>query len=366
MTTAAAEVEAQSYAAHRRTAALLRGDAGLTCDPIRRARRALIGSATLAIVTVVAVGLIGVLTGLSTAEIPDNGAIAAKGSADRYVVIDGVVHPALNLGSAMLAGGGKITTVGADAIARAPKGPPVGIPGAPDVLPQADRFARGPWTVCMTSDPQRLHLVIGLPSPKPLAPGTAAVIQDSEGIAWLLASDGRYRLAAQTQTILGLGDSPAVVVSNDLLGVVPIRATATATSTPAEAVLGSPFDLIVQPESPICLSVPDDAEAPVSIGLPAAIPSERGIAAVAIDEPGITESVTIAGSGAVVYDADVPEPERNYWLVTDSAMIYQLPSKDVVGRLGYDVKLAHGVPAALIALIPAGPILDPQAAVSSG
>lgn len=366
MTSPGAEVEAQSYAARRRTAALLSGDAGLTRDPIQRTRRTLIGSAALALVTVVAAGLVGLLTGLSTAEIPDNGAIAAKGSTDRYVVIDSVVHPALNLSSAMLAGGGKITTVGAAAIARAPKGRPIGIPGAPDALPQADQFAHGSWTVCVTTDPQRLHLAIGLPVPKPLAPGTAAVVQDSAGVAWLLASDGRYRLAAQTQTILGLRDSPGVVLSDDLLGVIPIRATATAASASTDSVLGSPFDLVVQPESPICLSVPEGGTGPVSIGLPASIPSERGSVAVAIGGPGITESVTIAGRGMLAYDADVPEPDRAYSLVTDSAMSYPFVSKDAVGRLGYDVKQARGVPAALVALIPTGPTLDPQAAVSSG
>ncbi|PRZ43055.1 type VII secretion system ESX-1 transmembrane protein B [Antricoccus suffuscus] len=360
MTTPAAEAEAQSYAARRRTAALLSGDPDLTRDPIRRARRTAVASLVLACVTVAAVALVGFMTGLSTAEIPDNGSIAVKGSTDRYVVIDGVVHPALNLGSAMLAGGGKITTVGAEAVAQAPKGPPVGIPGAPDVLPRSEQFAHGPWTVCATADPQRLHLIIGLPPPKPLAAGTAAVIRDSAGAAWLLAADGRYRLPAQTQAILGLSDSPSVVLSDDLLGVIPIRATAISTSS------GSPFDLIVQPESPLCLSIPEDGTGPTSVALPATVPAREGIAAVAVGGPGTAESATIAGSGALVYDGDVPEPDRVYWLVTDSAMSYRFVSQDAVRGLGYDVGSARAVPAALIALFPSGPALDPKAAASTG
>jgi type VII secretion protein EccB len=52
-----------------------------------------------------------------------------------------------------------------------------------------------------------------------------------------------------------------------------------------------------------------------------------------------------------------------YYLVTDQGIRYAVPSETVLSVLGYDPNRAVGVPSTLVARIPAGPTLDPAAAL---
>lgn len=73
-----------------------------------------------------------------------------------FVSRDGRLYPAMNLASALLAAGRgqsgnsapSRTTVDTDAIGKQPRGPLLGIPGAPDVLPSGSKLVASQWTVC--------------------------------------------------------------------------------------------------------------------------------------------------------------------------------------------------------------------------
>src|SRR5262249_52188801 len=147
------------------------------------------------------------------------------GSGDRYVLVDGVLHPALNLSSALLVGGGKPIEVRASALDGKRRGLPVGIPGAPDGLPH--RLATGPWTVCVL--PSGSHVVrpevevrAGPPAPAQGGLGpSAAVVAEESGTTWLITLGRRYRLAGNTRTVLGLQDARPMAVPARVLDTLP-------------------------------------------------------------------------------------------------------------------------------------------------
>src|SRR5689334_12254648 len=128
-------VAAYDYESRRRVTSLVLGadEAGL--DPRRRLHRTPVGSIVIALPAMAGFGVAGLLGGGSGPSLPDSGAVLVKGQGDRYVVVDGVVHPALNLTSALLVGGGTLTEVRPDALDGKPRGLPVGIPDVPDALP---------------------------------------------------------------------------------------------------------------------------------------------------------------------------------------------------------------------------------------
>ena len=94
------------------------------------------------------------------------------GPGDRYVIVDGRLHPALNLASALLVGGGQSAQVRPSVLDQLPRGLPVGIPDAPDALPPKDRLTAAPWTVCAVPSgaatlPPQVTVRVGAPEPTP-------------------------------------------------------------------------------------------------------------------------------------------------------------------------------------------------------
>ncbi|MFF8035665.1 type VII secretion protein EccB [Streptomyces sp. NPDC016626] len=65
---------------------------------------------------------------------------------------DGVLHPVRNYASARLIGGADLPTadVRTASLRDVPVGSPVGIPGAPESVPAADRLDGGAWHMCVT------------------------------------------------------------------------------------------------------------------------------------------------------------------------------------------------------------------------
>ncbi|GGX86078.1 type VII secretion protein EccB [Streptomyces minutiscleroticus] len=65
---------------------------------------------------------------------------------------DGVLHPLRNYASARLIGGSDLATedVGTASLRDVPVGSPVGIPGAPDAVPEPGQLDAGAWHLCVT------------------------------------------------------------------------------------------------------------------------------------------------------------------------------------------------------------------------
>jgi type VII secretion protein EccB len=77
---------------------------------------------------------------------------------------DGVLHPVRNYASARLIGGSDLTTVDVRtaSLRDVPVGAPVGIPGAPETVPEPGRLDGGAWHMCVTGPDGALPDTSGL------------------------------------------------------------------------------------------------------------------------------------------------------------------------------------------------------------
>jgi type VII secretion protein EccB len=225
MATTRDHVAAYDYETRRRVTSLVLGVDEAGRDPRRRLNRTLLGSLVIAVLVMAGFGIAGLLGGGGGPELPESGAVLVKGTGDRYVVVNGVLHPVLNLSSALLVGGGTLTEVRASALNGKPRGLPVGIPEAPDNLPK--RLTNGPWTVCAVPSgsqvvPPTVEVLIGLPAPNQgrLGPD-AGVVVDGGDASWLVTLGRRYRLTGNTRTVLGLQATRSMPVPVQVLDTLP-------------------------------------------------------------------------------------------------------------------------------------------------
>ena len=151
------QVSGYRFLMRRMGHALVRRDVRMIHDPLRSQSRA------LAVGTVVAcLGLAGcaaLALFRPQDRIGDAAVVVGRESGALYVAIDGTFHPALNLASARLVLGSPVepVVVADDQLADRPRGPLVGIPGAPSSL--AHDSDDRPWTVCDTVEPHGVHAV---------------------------------------------------------------------------------------------------------------------------------------------------------------------------------------------------------------
>ncbi|MDA3647483.1 type VII secretion protein EccB [Saccharopolyspora indica] len=224
MATTREQSEAYSYENRRRATSLIRGTDEAMHDPRRRLNRALAGGLAIGVLIAAGFGVVGWLGGGRGPGLPDSGAVVASGSGDRYVMSDGVAHPALNLASALLVGGGTVTTVKPSALEEVPRGLPVGIPFAPDALPAAEALTEEEWTVCAVPPSAegvapRVAAYVGIR----LSPAESAdvVVQDPSGASWLVSGGQRFLMPDSARTMLGLQRAAAVRLPTEVLATVP-------------------------------------------------------------------------------------------------------------------------------------------------
>ncbi|MBY0443341.1 MAG: type VII secretion protein EccB [Mycobacteriaceae bacterium] len=146
-----AQVSGHYFVRRRLGFALLRRSVRMQVDPVRWQRTMLMLSAVVGVVMLVGAFLIGWFrpAGLvGTSKI-----VADRKLGTLYVSVDGRLHPALNLVSAQLISGAPEPPafVSAEDLAKWPKGPTVGIIGAPVDSPQVLSPDVSRWAVCDTA-----------------------------------------------------------------------------------------------------------------------------------------------------------------------------------------------------------------------
>jgi ESX secretion system ATPase EccB len=230
MATTRDQVAAYDYESRRRVTSLVLGADEAGRDPRRRLNRTLLGSTIIGVLVMAAFGIIGLFGGGAGPGLPqEGGAVLVKGTGDRYVMVNGVLHPALNLTSALLVGGGKLTEVRPSAIANVPRGLPVGIQGAPDGLPADGKLARGAWTVCAqpANPPVKppVAVLVGMAAPQggTLGPANGVIVQvtGQSQTQWLVTNGRRYKLAPDAGRALGLDRVSAIAVPEQVLDTIP-------------------------------------------------------------------------------------------------------------------------------------------------
>ncbi|WP_327146949.1 type VII secretion protein EccB [Nocardia sp. NBC_01327] len=232
--------------------ALVRRDASMIDDPQRGRTTAL--SVGIALACVVIAGSAVMAFFKPAKPVGDAHIVAERGSGALFVHVGGRLYPALNLTSARLIVGApeNPVQVSQDELAKYPRGPLVGIAGAPGSI--ADTGGRNSdWTVCdsiTTSAAAPVDQTTGLPTTSrspirtvvlgstltlgsetigPLPDGQARLLRNG-GITWLVYANqdrGIVRAAinlADSAVVLALGidaTTPVMPVSQGLLDSLP-------------------------------------------------------------------------------------------------------------------------------------------------
>ncbi|RZU53500.1 type VII secretion protein EccB [Krasilnikovia cinnamomea] len=145
-------VHAHQFQMGRMSCALVLGDPDTAEHPSRRAWVGLLVGILVAVLVAAGFAGYGWLVPGGNKQWRAAGAIIVeKETGTRYVYLDGVLHPTLNLTSAMLIQGSRsrITLTSRNSLKGVPHGAPIGLPGAPQVLPTAQDLVRGPWLACL-------------------------------------------------------------------------------------------------------------------------------------------------------------------------------------------------------------------------
>ncbi|MDO3647255.1 type VII secretion protein EccB [Nocardia mangyaensis] len=226
------QVSGYRFLVRRMEHALVRRDVRMLHDPMRAQSRAYVVGLVLGIVVLAGCGVLALLKPQD--KIGDSKILIAKESGGVYVVLDNVVHPALNLASARLAAGeaSKAAIVKESELSKKPRGQLIGIPGAPSSL-LYDKDGKGrPWSVCdqLKSDGSTDHttsVLAGAPELGTKATkleGDQALLVQGKDSAYLVYDNKRARVnmddPAVTQALGIIGETPRPI-SEGLLNAIP-------------------------------------------------------------------------------------------------------------------------------------------------
>lgn len=207
------ELDAYVFARKRIVAAFLRGGDAASDRDAPQPVRAFLASLALGVLLLAGYGL----WGLATQDTPPNGwqqdIIVDRQTGSRYVSIespgnDAVLRPVLNLASARLAKPEKtpVVLVSHAAVLAERRGTALGIPGAPDTLPDSVPPVRE-WTACSAADaagqPEQTLLVGVAVKPARLAGGAdrqvAAFVRTADGARWVVVAGHRFPVRSDAE-----------------------------------------------------------------------------------------------------------------------------------------------------------------------
>jgi type VII secretion protein EccB len=236
------QVSGHYFLRRRLQFALLRRSVRMQVDPVRWQRIALMLSGVVAAVLLILAFVIGWMR--PAGVVGGSKIVADRKTGALYVSVDGRLHPALNLVSAQLISGepDAPTFVSADDIAKWPKGPVVGIDGAPIETPAVSAPDLSRWAVCDTAGEAVAApaLVTGIDGA--LTPGSSGADTLSDGHGVLLAyQQQNYLVNGAVRMPLDLTDRTLTgALSVDPGAPVPVMSQALFDALPAGAPLVVP------------------------------------------------------------------------------------------------------------------------------
>lgn len=204
----------------RASLALISGEPDNPELPMRRMNIAAFSGIMIGILCMAAFGIYGIIrpggaTGLEKAGM----LIVEKETGARYVWCEnGKLCPVGNYVSARLVAGTDSKsrrTVSRTSLREFQRGPAIGIPGAPNTLPEPDELTKAPWAVCVRTvegtSLGRRSLVTLTAGRKvggtPLQDGQALAVQ-ADGQNWLLWRNSRMRMPPYALATLGATPAP--------------------------------------------------------------------------------------------------------------------------------------------------------------
>lgn len=146
------QVQSYQFFVQRMTSALVAREPDPAAAPFQRLGGAALGGIMVAVVFLAAVGVYGLLfPGGSTNWKQPGTLILEKETGQQYLYSDdGRLHPVLNYASALLvvAASQPPMVVSRNSLVGTPRGPRIGIPDAPNNLPDPKRMLGGEWALC--------------------------------------------------------------------------------------------------------------------------------------------------------------------------------------------------------------------------
>jgi len=235
MQTRREQVRAYRFVTRRVVSALLSGEPETTDLPMRRLSIAIFGSAMLAIIVFAGIGAYALLKS-GHGQPTDSALIIERETGARFVYLDDhLLYPVRNYASARLLLGKPdppVRTMSAASLRGVPRGRVLGIPDAPDSLPDRGALLGLPWSLCSAprSRDETVPLSQLLVGPAPAGGadlGNSALLTASGrsgGQQYLIwrARGGRLermRLGREVAALLNLQGDPVVVGQATLEGI---------------------------------------------------------------------------------------------------------------------------------------------------
>ncbi|MDL4772609.1 type VII secretion protein EccB [Actinomadura xylanilytica] len=221
------------YQAHRlmtqRVAlALLQGRPGAAESPLRRTGVGALCGVMVAVLVAAGFGISGLLFKGGARNLEKPGVLIIEketGASYAYSADSGKLTPFLNYTSARLAMSStsiERKLVSAKSLAKYGRGPMTGIQGAPESLPDPNKPAKAPWSLCVRDsgavNGSRVSLVGGRDvGGRPLGEGQGLVVHGGAQ-AWLIWHNTRMRISPKAARVLSL-DQPVPVDERWLNGL---------------------------------------------------------------------------------------------------------------------------------------------------
>ena len=238
--TTRAQVSGYRFLLQRAEHTLVRRDARMLHDPMRAQRQSVTIGLVVAILVAAGCGVYGLIRPVGS--VADAPIVLDRAQGSLYVIVDHTAHPVLNLASARLIAGTPAApkAVSAAALADLPRGPTLGIIGAPSALGTG---AATTWSVCdatasdaaTTPGPAgvaRTVVAIGDDAPgggvAPADAGLLATIDDQPYLVYRLGQGSVARTvrarvdidAVPVRRAPGLDDAPARRLSPGLANAI--------------------------------------------------------------------------------------------------------------------------------------------------
>lgn len=234
-------LKAHSFVTQRLIAALVGRRADSPEPPLRRVGTAGFASIMIGIIVTAGFGVVGLLRGgSSTAWQNDTAVIINSETGTVYAFIDKKLFPAVNVTSARLAtGGASVKTLKSRSLRGYPTENPIGIPGAPQQLPDVDDLATFPLRVCSTA-PEEDHRFVTLEVGTGQVPGTsqAFAAQDRSGTYYLVTEGRRFPIPTPEQgrppLLTNLGFNSSARLDDRWLNTLPAGPELTPITVPKE------------------------------------------------------------------------------------------------------------------------------------
>lgn len=182
--TTRAQVSGYRFGVARAEHALVRRDVRMTHDPMRAQMRSMIAGAVLALLVVAGAGIYGFIRPQPSVR---DAQIVATDDGALYVLLQDVMHPVSDVASARLILGqaAPVRTVSDRSLADFPRGPQVGVIGAPTTLAGPVDPDRSTWTVCESAESSAV--IVGALDGT-VADQVDAALVSHDGADWLIYS----------------------------------------------------------------------------------------------------------------------------------------------------------------------------------